>query len=153
MIKTLKVADLRRHEPTPSRATATTAEVVRLSINEFGLLKPPTVNSRTGRVIDLWSVVEACRREGKEELECWMVELDEAQEAAAVLMLNSRLNDWDWEHVSTDLKRVQAAGLKLELTGLKDSDTGPLLAADWKQVAKVALDDLKADAQQVGLFG
>jgi ParB-like chromosome segregation protein Spo0J len=122
------------------------------SLEEFGLLKPPTFNVRSGRLLCGTTVVEALRQAGADECDVWCVDLDAPREAAASLMLNSHLNDWHWENVAAELRKVVAAGLPLTLTGMPESDTGPLLAAEWQPAAKVALDDVHADARQGGLF-
>ena len=151
-METRKLAELKPPVCPSRKHSATTTELARRSLDAHGLLSLPTLNIRSGRLLSLRSVVEAAAMLGLEELPVWCVELDEAEEEAAALMLNSHLNEWDWEHVAAKLKRVQAAGLPLTLTGLPESDTGPLLAADWKPADKAPLDDVHADTKQDG-FG
>ena len=140
------------HECAVRQHCSTTTELVRGSLKHFGLLMPPVYNVKSKRIIALRSAVEAVVKLDWKEIPVWCVELDEAEEAAAMLMLNSHLNEWDWEHVSAELNKIQAAGLPLTLTGLPESDTGPLLAAEWKPAAKAPLDDVHMDANQGG-FG
>lgn len=151
-LERMKTGELRSGDYTVRVRTSASAHIAGNALKEFGLLKPPTYNVRTKRLLSLTSVVDALERSGVAEVDVWQVDLDAGREAAAMLMLNSHLNDWHWKSVSGELQKIQAAGLPLTLTGLHKSDTGPLLAADWKPAAKVPLDDIHSDVNQGGLF-
>lgn len=148
----MKTSELRSGDYAARVRASTSSHIAGAAIAEFGLLKPPTYNARTKRLLSLTSVIAALERNGITEVDVWQVDLDEGREAAAMLMLNSHLNDWHWESVSGELRKILTAGLSLAITGLPDSDTGPLLAADWKPASKVPLDDIHADVNQGGLF-
>lgn len=152
-VVTARIADLKRPGVDATRARCpSTTHVVRQSVNEFGLLALPTWNARTGRLLSLRAVVESMVEAGEETCQVLAVWLEDAQEAAAVLMLNSHLNEFVWSEVAIELKKIEKAGIPVQLSGLHESDTGPLMAADWSPAAKVALNDVHADAKQGGLF-
>lgn len=151
-LETLRVSDLKPSACQSRLHTSTSVELARRTLEQFGLLVPPVYNVTTGTLLTLRTVVEALPLLGVETVQVWCVQLDPEVEDAAALLLNSHFNDYDWEHVAVKLKRVVAAGLPLCLTGMAESDTGPLLAADWSPKAKAPLDDVHADTKQGGLF-
>ena len=146
-LKTMKISDIKRHDYLTRIRHSETVQTAMASVIKYGLLSPPVFNVRSGHLMSQVSIVEAYKILSKTEIDVWCVDLDETQELAACLMLNNHLNDFNWEQVAADLKKIQAAGLSLALTGLQEFDTGPLLAAEWNQADAGAIS-----AQQAALF-
>lgn len=121
------------------------------SLAHFGLLRPPFVlNARTGNLLDGDRMLRPCREAGMAEVPVWVVDLPEEDEDAAHLALQNHVGEWMWQPVSDRLKDIRGRGLDVGLSGFHDSDTGPLLAADWKKPEKGPLDG--SDPKQEG-FG
>ena len=120
------------------------------SLKHFGFLRPPfTINVRTGTLLDGDEMLDACRALGLESVPVWLVDLPEEDEDAAHLALQNHVGEWQWQPVSLLLKALAARGLDVGLTGFHDSDTGPLMAADW---APAKVGDMHCDANQVSLL-
>jgi hypothetical protein len=149
-LDTFKIANLRTH-PDKLRKMEP-ADLYRLgkSLERFGLLRPPTFNAETGNLLDGDQLVEALKARGVEEVRCWVVSVPKEEEDVAHLVLQNHVGEWLWQPVSEVLKRVRDRGGDVGLTGFHDSDTGPLLAADWTVPAKGPMDG--SDAAQVELF-
>ena len=121
------------------------------SLIYFGLLRVPFVlNARTGALLDGDRMLQPCREAGLVEVSVWVVDLSEEDEDAAHLALQNHVGEWQWQAVSLQLKSLASRGLDVGLTGFHDSDTGPLMAADWTPKEKGPLDG--SDPQQGG-FG
>jgi hypothetical protein len=90
------------------------------------------------------------REAGVADIPVWVVDIPEEDEDAAHLALQNHVGEWRWEEVSKLLKAVVERGLDVGLTGFHESDTGPLLAADWTPKEKGPLDG--SDPNQVALI-
>ncbi len=145
-----KVKDLKAH-PDGVRSAGPDA-VFRLgaSVRHFNLLRPPVLNIRTGSVLDGDRLLAALRDSGAEEVEVWCVDVPEAEEDAAHLALNNHCGEWQWQAVSLLLKSCVERGVDAGLTGFLDSDTGPLLSADWSPAKVGPMDG--TDGSQVEMF-
>lgn len=145
------LSSLKAHPDSVRRADAEDEYRLRKSAGHFGLLRPPfVVNDRTGTLLDGDRMLAALRAAGVEQAPVWVVNLPEEDEDAAHLALQNHVGQWLWEPVSGLLKGVQARGLDVGLTGFHDSDTGPLLAAEWKKPEVGPIDG--ADPRQEALL-
>jgi ParB-like chromosome segregation protein Spo0J len=121
------------------------------SLAHFGLLRPPFVlNARTGALLDGDRMLRPCREAGLAHVPVWVVDLPEEDEDAAHLALQNHVGEWQWQPVSELLKALVARKLDVGLTGFHSSDTGPLLAAEWKPAQVGPLDG--SDPRQGGLL-
>jgi ParB-like chromosome segregation protein Spo0J len=140
-LKTLKISELKSH---PDGVRVVTPEAVyqlSLSIKTFGLLRPLTLNTRTGWILDGDNVLVVLRSmKGMDMVPVWCVDIPEELEDVAHLALNNHCGEWQWEPVSRLLKTVEERKQSVGLTGFHESDIGPLLAADWSPAAKGPLD-------------
>lgn len=71
-----------RKHPPAQRAS------IRQSLDEFGWLKPVTLNDTTGHLIDGHARIEEAIKQQAELVPVWVVELDPAQERRAILTLD-----------------------------------------------------------------
>jgi ParB-like chromosome segregation protein Spo0J len=150
-LETLPLAEIKPH-PDALRS-AQPLDVYRLSqsLAKFGLLRPPlVVNARTGTLLDGERALEALRSAGETSAPVWLVEVEPELEDAAHLALQNHVGEWRWQQVSEALKELKGRGVDVGLTGFHDSDTGPLLAADWSPAEKAALEG--GDPNQVEMF-
>lgn len=121
------------------------------SIEHFGLLRPPfVVNDKTGTLLDGDRMLRPLREAGLKEVPVWVVCIPEEDEDAAHLALQNHVGEWQWQTVSDLLKAIAARGLDVGLSGFHDSDTGPLMAADWSPAEKGPLDG--SDPGQISLL-
>lgn len=145
MLKKLKVADLDRAWPRPRIVDPSARLAVSKSIEQLGLLAPPTVSAKTMRVLSLASVVESYVDLNKQEITCWVVELTEDQELEAYFQLNNHWNTWAWQSVSEMLKAMVKRGAEALLAGFGAGKTKALTrAGDWVPPEPAQLDGEQA---------
>lgn len=121
------------------------------SIKKLGELRPLlTVNSTTNNLLDGVLAYDVLKASGAKEAYATLVTIPVDMEAAARMALQNHAGEWDWKSVSEDLLAAQAAGIELATTGFRDSDYGPLIAADWQAVPTGSLDE--KCHRQIGLF-
>lgn len=125
------VKDLVPLETGTRTKTKEAAFMIGAQYRTFNLLKPPTFNVRTKKLLDLRDVVAALREAGETEMDVWCVDIPEELEVAAMFALNNGSGEWIWKPVSEYIKKFKEAGRNLALTGFLDHDTSPLLGADW----------------------
>lgn len=131
-LETRRLADLKAHPDGVRSAEPVDGFRLGKSLAHFGLLRPPfVVNVRTGALLDGDRMLRPCREAGMEDVPVWVVDLPEEDEDAAHLALQNHVGEWKWQPVSELLKALAERNLDVGLTGFHDSDTGPLLAADW----------------------
>jgi hypothetical protein len=135
-----KVSSVKAHPDGVRSHTSDSLYLLGKSVEQFGLLRLPVLNVRTGNLIDGDLLLEALRHLSTEEVDFWCVDVPEELEDVAHLALNNHAGEWQWRPVSEHLKAVQALGLPMGLTGFHASDYGPLTAADWSPAPKGPMD-------------
>ncbi|MHC5755424.1 MAG: ParB N-terminal domain-containing protein [Nostoc sp.] len=94
---------------------------LRGGIKQFGLLLPPIVNKRTGKVVGGHQRIRAAQLEGLTEIQVRIVDLDEKAEARLGLALNRINGKWDYqilEEVLAELSTSEA----IAFSGFSESD-------------------------------
>lgn len=143
-VETRKLTTLKAH-PDGVRVKDKNAEYfVGKSYELFGLIGLPTLNVRTGTVIDGDTILNQLRMRGVSEVMVLCVDIPEELEDLAHLAKNNHAGDWHWQAVSELLKIIEERKQPIGVSGFHESDTGPLLAADWKAAAVGPLDGTDA---------
>ena len=139
-VEVRKLSTLKAHPDAVRSVTAEAVYNLRKSHDEFGLLRLPVLNVRTGNVIDGDHLITVLRDKGVEEVQVWCVDIDEAKEDIAHLALQNHCGEWMWEPVSVLLRALKDAGHELLLTGFHPYDISPLTQAEWSPVEKGPFD-------------
>jgi len=74
------------------------------SVDEFGYVEPLIYNKRSGRLVSGHQRLKVLARQGVEEVDVVMVDLDDTQEKALNVTMNNRAIQGEWDHaVLSDL--------------------------------------------------
>lgn len=101
--KVMRLADIVPAEYNP-RVTLTEADfeykALKASIDEFGLVVPLVVNERTGTLVSGHQRLNVMLKNGVEETEVVVVDMEPEKEKALCVALNKIKGDWDMEKLA-----------------------------------------------------
>ena len=92
-------------------------EKLKRSIQEFGYVEPIIWNKRTGNVVGGHQRLKVMIDLGYAEVDCVIVDLDDAQEKALNIALNKISGDWDNVLLANLLRELDSSGYDVTLTG------------------------------------
>jgi len=97
IIETKKISELQPAPYNPRQSTAKQEEKLKASLSKFGLVEPIIFNKQTGYIVGGHFRVRQLTKLGYEEIECVIVDLNEADEKELNIRLNANTGQWDWE--------------------------------------------------------
>jgi DNA modification methylase len=92
-------------------------EKLKRSMQEFGYVEPIVWNKRSGNIVGGHQRYKVLLDMGMSEVDCVVVDLDDAKEKALNLALNKIQGDWDYLKLEDLLQELDTGELDLELTG------------------------------------
>lgn len=92
-------------------------EKLKKSIKKFGYVEPVIYNKRTGIVVGGHQRLKVLKDLGYEEIDCVIVDLDEAKEKALNIALNKISGEWNNNLLADLLKELDQEGFDVTLTG------------------------------------
>ena len=92
-------------------------EKLKRSIQEFGYVEPIVWNKRTGNIVGGHQRYKVLLDTGAQEIDCVVVDLDDAKEKALNLALNKIQGDWDYLKLKDLLQELDTGEFDLEITG------------------------------------
>lgn len=114
---------------------------IKQSIEAFGFVQPIVVNGRFGRVVGGHQRLKVLEELGYAQVDCVVVDLDEAAEKALNLALNKISGAWDTDKLEVLLRELSSAP-ELALTGFSAEELAEILrAGDLQQVEDDLFDD------------
>ncbi|MCD7810556.1 MAG: ParB N-terminal domain-containing protein [Ruminococcus sp.] len=128
-IKTLKAAELIPADYNPRRdLQPEDDEYIKLkrSIDEFGYVEPIIWNEGTGNVVGGHQRLKVLIEQGKEEIECVVVDVDENDEKILNVLLNKVKGRWDIGKLTDILQELDEIGA-MEITGFENWELQSLL--------------------------
>lgn len=115
------------------------------SLEQFGYVEPVIWNKTTGRVVGghqrLKVLIDMCIK----EVDCVVVELDEAKEKALNIALNKISGEWDKDKLMLVISDLQAADFDVSLTGFDAVDLDTLFKDSERDGVKD--DDFDVEAE------
>lgn len=96
------------------------------SLDKFGYVEPLVWNRRTGNLVGGHQRLKVLQEQGITEVECSVVDLDEAREKTLNVALNKISGEWDFEKLADLLEDIQLTGLDVELTGFDPTEIDEL---------------------------
>lgn len=105
-------------------------EKLKRSIHEFGYVDPIIWNKQTGHVIGGHQRLKILQDEGLTEVDCVVVDFDEAKEKALNIALNKISGDWDQAKLSLLISDLEASAFDISLTGFDEREIADLLETD-----------------------
>ena len=105
-------------------------EKLKRSIHEFGYVDPIIWNKQTGHVIGGHQRLKILQDEGLTEVDCVVVDFDEAKEKALNVALNKISGAWDQAKLGLLISDLEASAFDVSLTGFDESEIADLLETD-----------------------
>jgi ParB-like chromosome segregation protein Spo0J len=115
IIEKKKIADLIPAPYNPRQSTAKQEKHLKESLEKFGLVEPIIFNKQTGYIVGGHFRVRELKKLGITEIECVIVDLNEADEKELNIRLNANTGGWDWETLANDWEVVDLEAWGLEI--------------------------------------
>ena len=115
IIEKKQIADLIPAPYNPRQSTAKQEEQLKASLEKFGLVEPIIFNKQTGYIVGGHFRVRELKKLGVKEVECVIVDLNEADEKELNIRLNANTGSWDWETLANDWEVVDLEAWGLEI--------------------------------------
>lgn len=132
-------------------------EKLKRSILEFGYVEPVIWNKRTGVVVGGHQRLKVMKDLGYTEVDCVIVDLDEAKEKALNIALNKISGEWDNDLLASLLKDLDGSGYDITLTGFNLAEAQELFGSGSMENvheddfdAESALDEVTAPKTKMG---
>ena len=164
IIETKKLSDLKPAPYNPRCSTKKQEKHLQESLTKFGVVEPIIFNKQTGYIVGGHFRVRELKKLGYKEVECVIVDLNEADEKELNIRLNANTGDWDWDTLANvwnaeeyaewglDKPNFEGVGLSDEFGedfSLPDGDKAPFqqmtftLADEQAEQIKNAIADIK----------
>ena len=159
IIETKKISELKPAPYNPRQSTAKQEEKLKASLSKFGLVEPIIFNKQTGYIVGGHFRVRELTKLGYEEIECVIVDLNEADEKELNIRLNANTGQWDWEMLANEWNSDELTewGLDVwkqadghEINNLSEDDLDlledfePIGASKGQQRIVIIFDDVEA---------
>ena len=115
IIEIKKIADLIPAPYNPRQSTAKQEKHLKESLEKFGLVEPIIFNKQTGYIVGGHFRVRELIKLGVKEVECVIVDLNEADEKELNIRLNANTGGWDWDTLANDWDVVDLEAWGLEI--------------------------------------
>jgi DNA modification methylase len=115
IIEKKKIADLIPAPYNPRQSTAKQEKHLKESLEKFGLVEPIIFNKQTGYIVGGHFRVRELKKLGIKEIECVIVDLNEADEKELNIRLNANTGSWDWDTLANDWDVVDLEAWGLEI--------------------------------------
>lgn len=145
--KVMRLADIVPAEYNP-RVTLTEADfeykALKASIDEFGLVVPLIVNERTGNLVSGHQRLNVMLKNGVEETEVVVVDMDKEREKALCIAMNKVGGQWDYGLLADIMEELRNSEIDTTVTGFSGNEIAELLgelqeaAEDMPEVKGVA---------------
>jgi hypothetical protein len=115
IIEKKKIADLIPAPYNPRQSTAKQEKHLKESLEKFGLVEPIIFNKQTGWIVGGHFRVRELKKLGITEIECVIVDLNEADEKELNIRLNANTGSWDWDTLANDWEVVDLEAWGLDI--------------------------------------
>ncbi len=117
------------------------------SVEEFGYVEPIVWNSRTGNIVGGHQRFKVLRQLNYTEIDCVVVDMDEAREKALNIALNKISGEWDEEKLAMVFRDIEQFGISLDITGFETPEIDKLYQKLNRADGKIVEDDFDGDAE------
>lgn len=100
IIETKKLLDLQPAPYNPRCSTKKQEKHLQESLRKFGVVEPIIFNKQTGYIVGGHFRVRELKKLGYKEVECVIVDLNEADEKELNIRLNANTGEWDWDDLT-----------------------------------------------------
>lgn len=102
IIETKKLLDLKPAPYNPRSSTKEQEKHLQESLRKFGVVEPIIFNKQTGYIVGGHFRVRELKKLGYKEVECVIVDLNEADEKELNIRLNANTGEWNWDLLAND---------------------------------------------------
>lgn len=115
IIETKKLSDLKPAPYNPRCSTKKQEKHLQESLSKFGVVEPIIFNKQTGYIVGGHFRVRELKKLGYKEVECVIVDLNEADEKELNIRLNANTGEWDWDALANewDVEELAEWGLDI----------------------------------------
>lgn len=128
--KVMRLADIVPAEHNP-RVTLTEADfeykALKASIDEFGLVVPLVVNERTGTLVSGHQRLNVMLKNGVEETEVAVVDMEPEKEKALCIAMNKVGGQWDYGLLADIMEELRNSEIDTTATGFSSNEIAELL--------------------------
>lgn len=128
--KIMRLADIVPAEYNP-RVTLTEADfeykALKASIDEFGLVVPLVVNERTGTLVSGHQRLNVMLKNGVEETEVVVVDMEPEKEKALCIAMNKVGGQWDYGLLADIMEELRNSEIDTTATGFSSNEIAELL--------------------------
>ena len=109
----MKIKDLNPAPYNPRTSTQKQEDNLKASLEKFGVVEPIIYNKQTGNIVGGHFRVRELKKLGHKEVDCVIVDLNEADEKELNIRLNANTGAWDWDELANnwDAKDLEDWGL------------------------------------------
>lgn len=132
-------------------------EKLKRSIETFGYVEPVIWNKRTGHIVGGHQRFKILKERGATEIDCVVVDMEEAEEKALNIALNKVSGDWDMPKLAELLEDLDKSMFDVSLTGFDAAEIEDLFSKvhdkdvnDDDFDADKALEDIKEPISKTG---
>lgn len=132
-------------------------EKLKRSIETFGYVEPVIWNKRTGHIVGGHQRFKILKEQGTTEVDCVVVDMDEAEEKALNIALNKVSGDWDMPKLAELLEDLDKSMFNVSLTGFDAAEIEDLFSKvhdkdvnDDDFDTDKALEDIKEPISKTG---
>jgi DNA modification methylase len=132
-------------------------EKLKRSIETFGYVEPVIWNKRTGHIVGGHQRFKILKEQGATEIDCVVVDMEEAEEKALNIALNKVSGDWDMPKLAELLEDLDKSMFDVSLTGFDAAEIEDLFSKvhdkdvnDDDFDADKALEDIKNPISKSG---
>ena len=126
IIEKKKLSELKAAPYNPRTSTEKQEANLKASLDKFGFVEPIIFNKQTGYIVGGHFRVRELKKLGYKEVECVIVDLNEADEKELNIRLNANTGSWDWEQLANEWNSedLEAWGLDIPnyAAGIPEND-------------------------------
>ena len=115
IIEKKQITDLIPAPYNPRQSTAKQEKHLKESLEKFGMVEPIIFNKQTGYIVGGHFRVRELKKLGIKEIECVIVDLNEADEKELNIRLNANTGSWDWDTLANDWEVVDLEAWGIEI--------------------------------------
>lgn len=122
IIETKKLKDLKPAPYNPRKSTERQEGNLKASLEKFGVVEPIIFNKQTGYIVGGHFRVRELKKLGFKEVECVIVDLNEADEKELNIRLNANTGEWDMDLLDTNFESEDLENWGLDLPNFESED-------------------------------
>jgi DNA modification methylase len=118
-IELKKLSDLKPAPYNPRQSNAEQENQLKSSLEKFGVVEPIIFNKQTGFIVGGHFRIRELKKLGYKEIECVIVDLNEADEKELNIRLNANTGSWDWDELANNWDSELLSDWGLEIPGFE----------------------------------